>query len=326
MPHRIRAVMLAIAVLLLPVYVSAQDDTEASRQRIFDAYDATRSQPVFTIDDEVINTRASLIEIDETEPLLQIISTSSVSTTTIFPATANGVLNVQMQATVNYYDTINEDELLSIVDIELRAVDNVLYLQVVVQQDQHNLGDFPTEWLILTDDLASIESIGTLDEQLYGPDSLLSELNFNVFDAVDGRVFGPDFERVVNDARSFRTESVGTDEQATEALIFMLDGEQVLGPYQPEGEADPRLEAYERRVREATMANYQVLIDDDGRLVGYFLNGSFALTESNLVLFGYGDDVRGQITFDFDSLGSRRVTFPTDATPVTAPDNAIPLG
>lgn len=299
---RLGAKILTLAMLLvllstaMPNTTVAQDDTEALRERILTAWEATLDYEsgVYTFEDS--NSNSSNIALTDGTAFTSADSSNYTGTHT-FSYDDNDEPNVQSLIGYGYANVSGQGESTTTVSesvaIELRLVEDVLYLNAeVVAVDGSDL-TVPEGWFILSDAFSE-EDLNVFGEDL---PTVFGGIDYSFFDFEGETDSYANFIRVIESATAL-TSSEGTDSAGNpvEVITIEVDGPTYIATALGDEDMTEEDMAITTMIFENAILSITVSLNADGNIVAGDATVSTVFSTTDLATMGFPEGTTG--TFD----------------------------
>lgn len=301
------ALLLGMMAVGLPPSL-AQDDPESTRTTLLQAY-------------ADINTYESMVIVEYVSDTFIVDAQTSTftgqqydgldidATITYVRDGGDGFPRVQLLASL----LATRDTEVATIDVEMRAVGGVLYMQVLAADKADAIGEtLPDGWLILTDDLGGVTDFYSLGAVVAG-NSIISRLTYRFFSGDDLR--NETLNTTIALSDSFELAPYETEDATYTGYALQFSPDDLETIFFPQaGTADLPLN---RLYLENVNPNVTVLLDADGRFVGQdqLIAATFE-TDDLSVVPTLPAGTTGTITYTYFSDATRIITRINDALPL----------
>lgn len=318
--------LIALVATAMPHTTTAQDDTEALRERVLTAWDATAdySSGIYAFDET--NSNSSNIVLNDGTTLFSTDSTNYTGTHT-FSYDESGALNVQsaigygsVSITNNGPETTTVSES---VGIELRLVNDVLYLSATPVVIEGSDLEITEGWFILSEAFSE-EDLDSFGEEL---NDIYGGIDFSFFDFDRETESFQTFIDLVSSATAL-SSSEGTDSAGNpvEVITIDVDPEAYLATVLDEEEMTEEDMQLMTMIFENVVISVTVSLDADGNMVAGDANFSTVYSTTDLASMGFPEGSTGAFelaietisTFEYSELGAAfsNIEAPADALPM----------
>lgn len=308
--------LLAMLLLMIAFPTAAQDDTESIRATLTTAYDTYNTADSFVFTERADETL--IIDIDTSVVAqVQITSYTYEATTTYIADDGSGFANVSTVGRLTQVD----DQGVAIVEFELRAVNDSLYLNYTpVENVAFFEEDFTFGWVLLAENLSTEVPVGLIESADYF-ETLLGDGPLG--DYVSGSVFNPNDRRSNTIAGSIENATAFTidNDQAADGTLLTSYATQLTGAelntFNPIDESP-----FADSIIAGSIFNVSFGLDDSGFIRASSVNQTINFEVEDLTLFGLPEDATGIVSYEFLADGRIEISdYNNPSLPVVdAPD------